>query len=259
MERHHFFVNKDGQLCVAKVVASTALLVALVAALLPAITQWATSKGIAPVLASAVFAVIVLVPLFYLLIIAPIRRAYAGRVGSTGPAEDKSQFVTIDSLTHTLNRRGVTSTLLEAMAQAQRYNNALSIALVDIDGLARINDKQGFQAGNKTLELVASTITEVLRLPDRVGRQGDDDFLVVMPQTKAAAATKVAERIRGAIEALDVEFGNQSFKVSISVGVAEFHKGQDLERFLSDAQAALQLAKRGDGNRVMRHKVERRK
>ena len=260
MERNRFFVNQDGQLATAKVLIVTGVL-AWVVGLVTALTAHqlglpATGGSLAVTLlvAAAVLALLV-----YFAVVEPIKRSYRQRTPASSSEDDKSQFVTIDPLTRTLNRRGITSTLLEAMAQAQRYGSPLSVAVIDIDALARINDRYGTATGNKVLELVGYTITEGLRLPDRVGRQTDDEFLVVMPQTKAMAALKVAERIRTAIEAVELETEKQPIKVSVSIGVAEFHKGQDLEKFLGNAHAALTSAKGGEGNRVVRYKAERKR
>lgn len=260
MGRNRFFVNKDGQLSTAKVILATGVLAWVVGILTASVAHQvglsvaAGSLLVATLIAAAVFAV-----LEYFLVVLPIKRSYLERLLGARSTEDKSQFITIDPLTRTLNRRGITSTLLEAMAQAQRYGSPLSVAVIDIDALARLNERFGDATGNKVLELVAYTITEGLRLPDRVGRQTDDEFLVVMPQTKSVAATKVAERIRTSIEAAELDTDTQRIKISVSIGVAEFHKGQDLEKFLSNAHAALQAAKDGEGNRVVRYKAERKR
>lgn len=259
MDRKRFFVNKDGQLSAARVLLVTGILAWLLGLVTATLAPRLGLAGAASIWIPSLVAAAVLAALVYFLVAVPIKRAYLERLLGTTSSEDKSLFVTIDPLTRTLNRRGITSTLLEAMAQAQRYGSPLSVAVVDIDALARINDRYGDATGNKVLELVGYTVTEGLRLPDRVGRQTDDEFLVVMPQTKAAAALKVAERIRTAIEAAEVETDTQRFKVSVSIGVAEFHKGQDLEKFLSNAQSALVAAKDGAGNRVVRYKAERKR
>jgi diguanylate cyclase (GGDEF)-like protein len=214
-------------------------------------------SGAGAVVASAVIAALVLGPLLYFFVIEPIKRGFRTPTATPAPVDDKNQFITIDPLTRTLNRRGITASLLEAMAQAQRYSNPLSIALIDIDNLTRINEKYGLAAGNRALELFAYTITESLRLPDRVGRHTDDEFLVVMPQTKAAAAIKVAERIRTAIELMEMDIDHYKVKVSASIGVAEFRKGQDLEEFLGSVLNAMREAQ-NEGNRVVRAKATKK-
>lgn len=254
MDSSHFYLNKSGQLSAARVMLVAGALTGAVAAALQGLGRYVPWSGTAAAVLAAVVAALIVGPALYFLVVAPIKRAFAARTPAPVPTDDKSQFVTIDPLTRALNRRGITASLIEAMAQAQRYSNPLSIALIDIDNLTRINEKYGLAAGNRALELVAYTITESLRLPDRVGRQSDDEFLVVMPQTKAAAAIKVAERIRTAIELMEMDVEHHKVKVSASIGVAEFHKGQDLEKFLSSVSIAMREAQ-NEGNRVVRAKA----
>ncbi len=257
MDSSHFYLNKAGQLSAARVMLVAGGITGVVAGALRLVMGYLPWSTTAAVLLSVVIAGVIAGPLLYLLVVAPIKRVSASATTAPVPTDDKNQFVTIDPLTRALNRRGITASLLEAMAQAQRYSNPLSIALIDIDNLTRINEKYGLPAGNRALELVAYTITESLRLPDRVGRQADDEFLVVMPQTKAAAAIKVAERIRTAIELMEMDVDHYKVKVSASIGVAEFHKGQDLEKFLSSVQSAMREAQT-EGNRVMRAKATKK-
>lgn len=257
MDSSHLYLNKGGQLSVARVMLAAGVLAGIVAGTLRWLDDYLPWSGPGAVLATAVIAALVLGPLLYFFVVAPIKRGFRTSAAAPAPVDDKNPFITIDPLTRALNRRGITASLLEAMAQAQRYSNPLSIALIDIDNLTRINEKYGLAAGNRALELVAYTITESLRLPDRVGRQTDDEFLVVMPQTKAAAAIKVAERIRAAIELMEMDVDHYKIKVSASIGVAEFQKGQDLEKFLSSVQGAMREAQ-NEGNRVVRAKATKK-
>lgn len=165
---------------------------------------------------------------------------------ASNPAWENGQLSTVDAVTRTLNLRGIASSLLEAMAQAQRYNTPLAITLVRIERLRKIADAHGASGRDQLLKTTAAIIGEVLRMPDRVGRNAEDEFLIVMPQTKAPAANKVAERIRRAIDAAPVKIDGQSVKAEVSYGVAAFGKGQDLEKFISNAQQALTQYKSGD-------------
>lgn len=191
--------------------------------------------------------------LLYYLVIAPL-----ARMEPPAPSEDRAVLTTIDSLTRTLNRRGITSSLLESMAQAQRYSMQLSVALVSIDDFERLVDKRGQAIADRVLQGVSQTVTEVLRLPDRVGRHSNAEFLIVMPQTNITAAVKVAERIRTAVSTAAASGIIDGGVVTVSLGVAEFNKEQDLEKLLSSAQAALAQASDA-GDRVVRHKSEKKR
>lgn len=179
-------------------------------------------------------------PLIYFTLLLPTHRVRLKKGGEEQPPVwEDGQLSTVDTVTRTLNLRGIASSLLEAMAQAQRYNTPLAITLVRIERLQKIFDTHGTAGRDQVLKTAAAVIGEVLRMPDRVGRNAQDEFLIVMPQTKAPAATKVAERIRSAIAAAPVKIDGHSVKVEVGYGIAAFGKGQDLEKFISNAQQAL--------------------
>lgn len=223
MSRIRFFLKKNNQVSLAKLLLTTALIVALVV-FAAAATQYyvfwpwgrlgflAAGAGVAGAF------------LLYGLVIAPLLHL---RPEPPGRAQLLS---TIDPVTHALNTRGVTISVLEAMAQAQRYDTPLSLAVL------QVTHKDG-AVPEPTLQLVAQTITEVLRLPDRVGRYGETEFLVVMPQTRLPDAERVAARIREAVG--QARTTPEAVPPEIDVGVVEFTKDQDLEKLLTQARAAL--------------------
>lgn len=253
MSGSEVFLNKNKELSVGKVLfglgaISTAVVLAV--AWLQAYVGASTTTLVAFSLAGGGL----VAALVYVLIVQPLLRSRSA--APAAGAEVKSLLTTIDPITRTLNRRGVTSSVLEAMAQAQRYGTPLSIAAVTVDGFIQAKHA-GPAARDSVLQLVAHTITEVLRLPDRVGRQDDAEFLVVMPQTKAPAAMKVAERIRAAVEKRRAEAGDTPIALTVSIGVTEFRKGQDLEKLLDHAQRTMRTAHEAGGNQVLQHKAER--
>lgn len=153
-------------------------------------------------------------------------------------------LVTIDPVTRSLNQRGLSGSLLEAMAQASRYHTPLAIALVRVASVPQITAQHGVSARDQALQTIASMIGEALRLPDRVGRTSEDDFLVIMPQTKIAAATKVVERIASALTATPIPVAETEVKLDVAFGVAAFTKGEDLEQLLARADTALRTHRR---------------
>jgi diguanylate cyclase (GGDEF)-like protein len=164
-----------------------------------------------------------------------------------------------DSLTRINNRRGITMQLLDVMAQAQRYGQPLSVAFADIDYFKRINDTYGHEAGDNALALTASILSETLRMPDKVGRYGGEEFLIILPHTALAAAQKIAERARAAVEKWTFDDGKGGeLKLTISLGVTQFRKGEDLEQLLSRADKALYQAKADGRNRVAAKKAPAR-
>ncbi|MHB1950342.1 MAG: GGDEF domain-containing protein [Acidiferrobacteraceae bacterium] len=210
--------------------------------------------------ALALVSALLIGPLLYLIVIRPLMDRLAHHAAIDAAAvQDATPVETVDPVTHVLNRRGITASLLEAMAQSQRYATPLCVAFVGIDGFDRLRERHGDAFGDQAVQWTAAALTDALRLPDRVGRYEGAEFLVVMPQTRAPAATKVAERLRAAIDKSPATMAGVTESLTISVGVVEFSKGHDLEKLLSQGQAALSQAHHAGGNRVTRLKTVRRR
>jgi len=158
---------------------------------------------------------------------------------------------TVDALTRIPNRRAITSSVIEAMSYANRYNHPLSAALVDLDLLRNINRDQGRKGGDKALQAVAAVFSDALRMPDHAGRYGDEEFLVILPNTTLKNASKISERIRASVENAGFQLNGKKIPVTVSIGVSQFHKGEDLERFIARVDKALAAAKAGGRNRVV--------
>lgn len=194
----------------------------------------------------AVLVAIVSAALVYALILAPLARDYETRRVDKPRAPADNGF---DSLTRLPSHRGITASLLDAMSYANRYGHPLSVGMVDLDMLSDINQGLGRRAGDKALQVVASVFTDTLRMPDRAGRFGDEEFLVILPNTQLRNAVKIAERIRDGVESTNGT-GSKKFPLTVSIGIAQFKKGEDLERFLMRVNRALTLAKTAGRNRV---------
>ena len=178
--------------------------------------------------------------LIYAFVVRPRLSAPAAPAVGVPPAQVASAaLATIDPVTRSLNQRGLSGSLLEAMAQASRYHTPLAIAVVRIATVPQITAQHGVSARDQALQTIASMIGEALRLPDRVGRTSEDDFLVIMPQTKVAAATKVVERIAAALTAAPIPVADTEVQLDVAFGVAAFTKGEDLEQLLGRADTAL--------------------
>lgn len=211
-----------------------------------------TAKGL---FGLAVVAALIVGPLVSVLVIRPLGLAHVTGPASLSVAGHPTGLV--DDVTHLLNRRGITTALLEAMAQSQRYGTPLSIALLQLDEFQSEVDA-GDEAANRLVEAAAHAMTSVVRLPDRIGRHDPAEFLLVMPHTRGSAAAKVADRLRHAAASVPGVLGPTGV-LTVSAGVVEFGKGQDLEKLLSQARMALNEASSGGGNRTVRAKMVRRR
>jgi diguanylate cyclase (GGDEF)-like protein len=101
-----------------------------------------------------------------------------------------------DPLTGAGNRRALERDLQMLLAQADRYQHALSIVMIDLDGLKAINDVEGHDAGDRQLRQLSSTFTNELRAGDAFYRVGGDEFVTVLPHADTAAAEAFVERVR---------------------------------------------------------------
>jgi diguanylate cyclase (GGDEF)-like protein len=160
-----------------------------------------------------------------------------------------------DPLTGLLNRRALTDRLNAEMARAERYGTSLSILLLDLDGLKRVNDRAGHRAGDAALQVLARALREGCRSADVGARWGGDEFVVLAPETRETDALDLADRIRASVAA-----GSPS-GATVSIGVATVEpgdgaprgegEGERVEVLVSNADAALYEAKKRGGNRVV--------
>ncbi|MGD0561431.1 MAG: GGDEF domain-containing protein, partial [Streptosporangiaceae bacterium] len=135
------------------------------------------------------------------------------------------------------------------VARAVRTKTALAIALLDIDRFKVINDTYGHLVGDQVLKEIARTVTSMLREYDLAGRFGGEEFSLLLPQTRAVNAMRIAERIRSNIAALSIiapgALGGERVQVTVSIGVAALDSGTErtFSQLMSAADAALYRAK----------------
>lgn len=150
-----------------------------------------------------------------------------------------------DSLTGLGNRRAFDRDLRRELGRAARHDRRFSVALLDLDGLKAINDRDGHAAGDAALRHTAGAIRSALRAGDGAFRFGGEEFVVILPGASAAEGLRVAERIRLKLEQTPVHYAGQSIAFTASIGVAA---GAPLA--FSAADSALYDAKREGRNRV---------
>lgn len=154
------------------------------------------------------------------------------------------EIANTDVLTFLPNRRKIIVDLQEEVIRANRYDTPLSISLLDLDHFKDINDTYGHTTGDEALRSVAARLREQIRHPDTIGRYGGEEFLIVLPNSKIKAAGEQAERLCQTIRTLLIEANDHSFKVTISIGLAQYRVGQEnWEQFLHRADEALYKAK----------------
>jgi diguanylate cyclase (GGDEF)-like protein len=151
-----------------------------------------------------------------------------------------------DSVTGVYSHRHLQDRLRQETARAARARTPLSLLMVDLDDFKGVNDMHGHQAGDRVLRAIAGGLRDAVRGGDVVARYGGDEFVVLMPDTDAAAAAVVAERARSAVAGLaHVMADGSQVHVSCSVGLAMYPAdGKSSRDLLRRADAAMYEEKR---------------
>lgn len=143
-----------------------------------------------------------------------------------------------DALTQLLNRREMRRRLEYERVKFTRNKRPFSIVIADIDEFKKVNDTYGHLAGDEVLAAVAKILRGNTRQADSVARWGGEEFLLLLPETPAAGAAVLAEKVRRAIEGNTVAYGKAAIRVTMTFGVCEF-KGSGLDELIAKADRAL--------------------
>ncbi|MCK5361201.1 MAG: diguanylate cyclase [Gammaproteobacteria bacterium] len=146
--------------------------------------------------------------------------------------EDFNNWPNIDSLTRTSNERGLTISILELMALADRYGHKLSIGMIKVDGIDGLKKP----AADDAMINMAGLMTESIRMPDRIGRFKENVFMVLLPESDIKGAAIVADRLRGNLEQGETE--GYADTISVWIGMTEFQRGEDLQSLLDRVEDA---------------------
>jgi diguanylate cyclase len=158
-----------------------------------------------------------------------------------------------DGLTGIANRKAFDAALEGAIDAAERDNRPFSVLLADIDRFKDFNDIYGHLVGDRILRFVARMLKRCVKGSDKPARYGGEEFAVVLPNTFLSGAQVVAEQIRHQIEAAKLTnrtTGEEFGTITISIGVAQFHKGETATHLLQRADRPLYQAKKRGRNRV---------
>jgi diguanylate cyclase (GGDEF)-like protein len=161
-----------------------------------------------------------------------------------------------DSKTGLLNAATWERESTAELARAIRTESPLAIAMLDVDKFKTINDTYGHLVGDQVLKEIASTLNTLSREYDLAGRFGGEEFALLLPQTRAVDAFRIAERVRANVAALSIiaagSSGGERVHVTVSIGVAALDSGskRELSELLAAADAALYRAKDGGRDQV---------
>ncbi len=158
----------------------------------------------------------------------------------------------IDPLTALCNRSNILETAESEISRLIDIGDTLSTIAVDIDNFKDINDCYGHQYGDSVLQKVSSCLKNTVRKTDHVGRIGGEEFMILLPSTSKTQAIDVAEKLRRAIESLEInDKQSRPVHVSASFGVSEnWENNTDFSELLNHADQALYISKNEGRNQV---------
>lgn len=133
------------------------------------------------------------------------------------------------------------------MQRALRYGGALTLVILDLDDFKQINDRYGHNIGDAVLVAVCDKLAQRLRISDHLGRWGGEEFLIILPQTNDDEALLLTHNFKQILQ--DSAWGDLP-KVTISMGIAQWHVQESLEHWVHRADQALYKSKNSGKNQA---------
>ncbi len=161
-------------------------------------------------------------------------------------------FASTDPLTGVLNRGALTALVEQRLASTPTDGLPVrgALLILDADNFKSINDSYGHEQGDVALKLITGATKDVLRKTDLLGRIGGEEFCVFLPNATQLTADAIGERIRHAVSVVRFTPGDQSHRLSVSIGGAVFDRRLPLSELLRIADQQLYAAKQNGRNRV---------
>jgi len=163
---------------------------------------------------------------------------------------------TVDEKTGLANYRVFYKKLRDEWERSERYDQPLSIVMLDLDDFKKVNDSLGHPAGDRVLREFAVLVSGGARGTDLAARYGGEEFAMILPHTDRERAERVAERVRAAVADFSFLEPDHPLRVTVSAGVATFASSPDItsaEQLVAAADRALYAAKKAGKNRVVVH------
>ena len=165
---------------------------------------------------------------------------------------DLQQTANTDELTGTFNRRHFVEAVETELQRSVRFEHPLSLLVIDIDHLKKINQTHGRGAGDVTLKTLAAAAIGILRKIDFFARIGGEEFAAMLPETDITGAVILAERLRESISRMGIAVGRESVEITVSIGIAgRGEQESTAEDLLRMADQALAVAKDEGRDRVV--------
>lgn len=180
--------------------------------------------------------------------------AYVGLIKRQSELESENKELQLlsneDALMGIGNRRAMEVDLNYTEAAAKRYHKVYAVALLDVDFFKKFNDRYGHHRGDQALKALAKAVQGSMRDSDRLYRYGGEELLLLMPEAGAVEAYVAAERVREAVQAMNMPHEGSPYGVlTVSVGVAA-EAAESWVKLLERADTALYNAKASGRNKV---------
>jgi diguanylate cyclase (GGDEF)-like protein len=161
------------------------------------------------------------------------------------------QLATFDCLSGLLNRRSLFTRLDAEIDRCIRLQVPIAGLMVDIDKFKHINDNYGHQCGDTVIRELGAHIARSLRKYDHAGRYGGEEFFVILSNATKANTVAITERFRREIEETAFACAQQTFHITVSVGVSLYIPGEQRETWIERTDQAMYRAKQAGRNRVV--------
>ena len=158
---------------------------------------------------------------------------------------------TREELTGLINKRHMLALMEQEHQRCIRSGQTFCLAVLDIDNFKPINEAHGYAVGDAVLRAVADEAQRQVRAADVLSRWAEDDFVLMLSDSRAALARGGLERLHDRVSALRILHGQQALSVTLSAGLAEHHAGESVAQTLARAERALAEARAQGRGRVV--------
>lgn len=159
----------------------------------------------------------------------------------------------MDFLTGISNRKAFNEMLTRTIREANKNKTNLCLLIIDIDHFKVFNDKHGHIIGDKVLKFVAEKLKELVKGKDFIARFGGEEFAVILPLTDISGARSAAKNVQEYFEKAKLKIAAMTGElgtITVSIGVARYHRNEPAEKLIKRADQALYHAKNNGRNRV---------
>ena len=230
-------------------VVITLLTIAVASFVFPSLSRVGAFGG-ADTLAQAVRCLLGLVLIFNLytihqqLVINRIRSQMAQQIQSLAKVESLAtevyKLAALDQLTGLYNRRSAEQRLEEEMSRAIRHSRPLTLLLLDLNGLKKVNDTLGHGGGDTILCSFAERLKRAIRGSDLAARIGGDEFMVILPECRP----EEVQHVLGRLEGLTVNYDGNHVPVTFAAGWKDYMIGETAQEFIKRVDEAMYADKR---------------